>query len=340
MPGAELPSPARRGKAGGEMMLRALAPIVALAAALLGLSAGPAAAWPDKPVHVVVPFPAGGPDDVVARIIAPKLAQRLGQPVVVENREGRDGIAGSAFVAAAAPDGYTLLLTPASHVLHPATYTSLPFDTETAFAPVSLLLQAQYVLVVNPSLPVEALAGLVDYAKSHPGQLHYASAGRGGPSQLAFALFEIASGTNFIHAAYNGGVAAIHAVVVNQAQAMMVPLVSAVPLIEDGDLNGLAVSGKHPSPALPNLPTIADSLPGYSAYAWFGVLAPAGTPAAVVDQLSEALDAIVHEPDVAAKFAKIGGEPVGGPPGLLGALIAEEIPKWKRVAKEAGIRIE
>jgi tripartite-type tricarboxylate transporter receptor subunit TctC len=308
---------------------------------LFGLCAPPAtAAWPEKPVHIVVPFPAGGPDDVVARIVAPKLAQRLGQQVVVDNREGRDGITGSAVVAAAAPDGYTLLLTPSSHVLHPATYKSLPFDTETAFAPVSLLLQAQYVLVVNPSIPVESLVGLIDFAKSHPGQLHYASAGQGGPSQLAFALFEIASGTNFVHNAYSGGGPAMQAVVANQAQAMMVPLVSAVPLVEDGDLNGLAVSGKHPSPALPNLPTIADSLAGFSAYAWFGVLAPAGTPSAVVDRLSAEFDAIVHEPDVAAQFAKIGGEPVGGPPGLLAGLIAEEIPKWKRVAKEAGIRVE
>jgi tripartite-type tricarboxylate transporter receptor subunit TctC len=309
--------------------------------AALGLGIRPAeAGWPDQPIHIVVPFPPGGPTDAVAHILAPRLAQQLGQKIVIDNREGRDGITGSAFVAAAKPDGYTLLLTPSSHVLHPATYKSLPFDTETAFAPISLLLQSQYVLVVNPAIPVDSVRGLIDYAKSHPGKLHYASAGPGGPAQLTFALFAIASGADFIHVPFNGGGPALQAVVDNQAQAMFAPTVAAVPLVQEGKLNALGVSGKRPSPALPEVPTVAETLPGFSAYAWFGLLAPAGTPKDIIDRLSELCDTIVHDKDVAAGLGVIGGEPVGGPPGLLAALIEEEIPKWKRVAREAGIQVE
>ena len=300
----------------------------------------PAAAdWPDKPIRMVVPFPANGPTDIVARIIAPKLANRLGQKVIIDNVAGDDGITGTAIVAKAPPDGYTLLLTPSSHVLHPGTYRSLPFDTEKDFVPVSLLLQAQYVLVVNPSIPVDSIAGLVAYSKAHPGKLHYASAGLGGPSQLAFALFDIASGANFINTTYVGGAPALEAVAANQAQAMIVPLLTAVPMITLGRVNAIAVTGRRHSPILPELPTIAETLPGYSAYSWYGVLAPAGTPQPIVDRLGKELDAIVHDPDTMAKFSVIGGEPVGGSPKLLAALIREEIPKWKRVAREAGILI-
>lgn len=296
-----------------------------------------AAAYPERPIHLIVPFPPEGPTDVVARVIAPKLAVRLGQKVFVDNRPGRDGITGSAIVAGAAPDGYTLLLTPSSHVLHPATYRDLPFETETAFAPVSLLLQSQLVLVVSPILPVDSVEGLVAFARSRPGRLSYAVAGLGGPTEMAFALFEIASGTNFTREPYAGGDAALAAVAANQAQAMFASLVSAVPMVQKDQVKALAVSGRRRSRILPELPTVADSLPGYSAFAWYGILAPAGTPKTIVDQLGATLDAIVHEPDTAARFAAIGGEPVGGPPGLLGALIKEEIPKWKRVAREAGI---
>ena len=308
---------------------------------LLAIGARPcAAAWPDKPIQMIVPFPAGGPADVVAHILAPRLARRLGQKVVVDNREGRDGITGSAIVAAAPADGYTLLLTPSAHVLHPATYKSLPFDTERAFAPISLLLQSQYVLVVNPAIPADSVKGLIDYAKSHAEPLRYASAGPGGPSQLTFALFAIASGTNFVHVAYSGGGPALQAVVDNQAQTMMAPLVTAVPAIQEDKLNALGVSGKHPTPALPDVPTIAETLPGFAAYSWLGVMAPTGTPKAIIKRLSELCDEIIHDKEVSAGLAIIGAEPVGGPPGLLAALIEEEIPKWRKVAKEAGILVE
>jgi tripartite-type tricarboxylate transporter receptor subunit TctC len=307
----------------------------------LGLcAAADAASYPDRPIHLIVPFPPSGPAGVVAEVVGPQLGERLGQSVVVENRSGADGIVGSDLVAKAPPDGYTLLLATSSHVIHPGTYNSLPFDTETAFAPVSLLVTAQYVLVANPSLPVESVEELIAYARSHPGKLTYASGGLGGPTQLAFELFKLTAGISVAHAPYEGGGAALRAVATGEAQIMLAPILAAMPMVQDGRLRALAVSGRHAAPAAPELPTIADTLPGFSAVSWFGVLAPAGTPSAVITRLNTELDRIVHEPEIEKRFAAIGGEAVGGPPSTFASLIHQEIPRWVRVAKEAGIHIE
>jgi tripartite-type tricarboxylate transporter receptor subunit TctC len=312
-----------------------------LALIMLGIcgEAG-SAAFPDRAIRIVVPFPPGGPVDVVAGIVAPKLGERLGQSVVIDKVAGDDGIKGSDLVAKAPPDGYTLLLAPSTHTIHPGTYGKLPFDTEKAFAPVSLLVASQLILVVNPSLPVDSVEELIAYAKSHPRMLHYASGGPGGPTQLAFVLFEITTGAEIIHAPYDGGAAALNAVASDEAQVMLAPLVAALPMVQDGRLRALAVSGAHRAPAAPELPTIAETLPGFTAVAWFGVLAPAGTPAPVIARLSAEFDHIVRDPDTEKQFAAIGGEPVGGSPATFAAFIRSEIPKWIRVAREAGIHIE
>jgi tripartite-type tricarboxylate transporter receptor subunit TctC len=307
---------------------------------VLGCSSAGAESYPDRPIHIVVPFPPGGPAGVVADVVGPELGRRLGQSVIIDNRSGADGIVGSEFVAKAPPDGYTLLLATSAHVLHPGTYRSLPFDTERAFAPISLLLTAQYVLVVNPSLPIDSVDELIAYAKGHPGKLAYASGGLGGPTQLAFELFKLTAGINMIHLAYDGGAAALLAVVQGDAQVMLAPILAASPMVQDRRLHALAVSGRHPAPSAPELPTIAETLPGFSAVSWFGVLAPAGTPAAVIKRLNTEFDRIVHEPEIEKRFAAIGGEAVGGPPGTLATLIHEEITRWIRVAKEAGVHIE
>ena len=307
---------------------------------MLAICGNAFAAYPDRAVRLVVPFPPGGPVDLVAHIIAPKLGQRLGQQVTIDNIAGNDGITGTEAVAKSAPDGYTLLLAASSHTIHPGTYGKLPFDTEKAFTPVSLLLAAPYLLVVNPSLPVESVEELIAYAKSHPDRLRYAAAGLGGPTQLAFELFKITTGVDITVAVYEGGAAALDAVAADKAQVMLAPIIAALPMVQQDKLRGLAVSGAHHSPAAPELPTIAETLPGFTAVAWFGVLAPAGTPAAVINRLSAELDRIVHEPDTMKEIAATGGEPVGGSPATLGALIQAEIPKWIRVAREAGIRIE
>ena len=312
-----------------------------LAPLLLGIcvSAG-SAAFPERAIRIVVPFPPGGPIDVVAHIVGPKLGERLGQSVTIDNVAGDDGIIGSNIVANSPPDGYTLLLASSTHTVHPGTYSKLPFDTEKAFAPISLLAASQLILVVNPSLPVDSVEELLAYAKSHPRMLHYASGGLGGPTQLAFVLFKITTGAEIIHSPYDGGAAALNAVANDEAQVMLAPLVTALPMVQEGRLRALAVSGAHRAAAAPELPTIAETFPGFTAVVWFGVLAPAGTPAPVIARLSGELDHIVHEPDTAKQFAALGGEPVGGSPATLASLIRAEIPKWIRVAREAGIRIE
>jgi len=311
-----------------------------LALILVGVCGDAGAAFPDRAIHIVVPFPAGGPVDVVAHIVGPRLGERLGQSVIIDNVAGDDGIKGSDLVAKATPDGYTLLLASSSLTIHPGTYSKLPFDTEKAFAPISLLAASQLVLVVNPSLPVDSIEDLIAYAKRHPRMLHYAVGGAGGPTQLAFVLFKITTGTEIIRVPFDGGAAALDAVANDKAQVMLAPLVAALPMVQDGRLRALGVSGAHRAPAAPELPTIAETLPGFTAVAWFGVLAPAGTPAAVITRLSAEFDRIVHEPDTEKQFAAIGGEPVGGSPATFATLIRAEIPKWIRVAREAGIRVE
>jgi tripartite-type tricarboxylate transporter receptor subunit TctC len=298
------------------------------------------AAYPDRAIRLVVPFPPGGPVHLVAHIIAPKLGERLGQKIEIDNIPGDDGITGTDVVAKAAPDGYALLLASSTHTIHPGTYGKLPFDTGKAFAPVSLLLAAPYALVVNPSLPVDSVEELIGYAKSHPGKLRYAAGGAGGPTQLAFELFKITTGVDIAAAPYEGGAAALDAVAGDKAQVMLAPMIAALPMMHDGKLRGLAVSGAHHTPAVPELPTIAETLPGFTALSWFGVVVPAGTPAAVINRLSAELDRIIHEPATLKELAATGGEPVGGPPAAFGAFIQAEIPKWIRVAKEAGIRVE
>ena len=299
-----------------------------------------AASYPARSITLVVPFPAGGPAGVVADIVAPALGERLEQKVIIENHSGANGIIGSEFVAQAPPDGYTLLLTTNSHVIHPATYATLPFDTEKAFAPVSLLVASQYLLVVNPSLPIETVEELIAYGKDHPGGLTYASGGLGGPTQMAFELFRLTAGIKAQQIAYDGGAAALLAVANGEAQVLMAPILAAVPMVKDGRLRALAVSGRHPDPAVPELPTISETLPGFSALSWYGILAPAGTPSAVIARLNTELDRIVHEPQIEKRFADIGGEAIGGPPSTLASLIHDEIARWRRVAKEAGIHIE
>ena len=312
-----------------------------LAPLLLGIcvSAG-SAAFPERAIRIVVPFPPGGPVDVVAHIVGPKLGERLGQSVTIDNVAGDDGIIGSNIVANSPPDGYTLLLASSTHTVHPGTYSKLPFDPEKAFAPISLLAASQLILVVNPSLPVDSVEELLAYAKSHPRMLRYASGGLGGPTQLAFVLFKITTGAEIIHSPYDGGAAALNAVANDEAQVMLAPLVTALPMVQEGRLRALAVSGAHRAPAAPELPTIAETLPGFTAVAWFGVLAPAGTPAAVIARLSAESDRIIHEPDTAKELAATGGEPIGGSPASFAGFIHTEIARWIRVAKEAGIRVE
>ncbi|ARP96629.1 tripartite tricarboxylate transporter substrate binding protein [Bordetella genomosp. 13] len=312
------------------------------AAALLALAAGTAAAaWPERPVTLVVTYPPGGTVDVVARLIGPKLAEKLGQPVVIENRGGAGGMIGGATVSKAKPDGYTLMLDASNHAQNPALHSRMQFDTLADFAPVSLLLRVPNVLVVTPSYEVQSVADLIRLGKDMNKPVYFASAGPGSAQHLAGALFNLQAGTHLEHVAYKGGGPAMVDVMAGQVPVMFASLGSSWPHIKNGKLRAVAVGGGTRSPAVPELPTIAESgVKGYESYEWNAVFAPAGTPAPIIEQVSRTLAEVLKDPDVARSLAGIGAETIGSTPAELDVFRRAEIAKWQKVAKDAKITLE
>jgi len=313
------------------------------AAALLACAAHAAsAAYPERPVTLVVTYPPGGTVDMVARLIGPKLADKLGQPVVIENRGGAGGMIGGAVVAKAKPDGYTLMLDASNHGQNPALHSKMQFDTLADFAPVSLLLRVPNVLVVTPSYPVHSVADLIRLGKAGTDKpVYFASAGPGSAQHLAGELFNQLAGTQLQHVAYKGGGPAMIDVMAGQVPVMFASLGSSWTHIKNGKLRAVAVGGTTRSPAVPDLPTIAESgVPGYESYEWNAVFAPAGTPAPIIDQVSKALSEALKDPEVAQKLAGIGAETIGSTPAELDTFRRAEIAKWQKLAKEAGITLD
>ena len=299
------------------------------------------AAYPDRAIRIVVPFPPGGPVDLMARIVAPKLGERLGQKVDIDHVAGDDGIIGSDLVAKAAPDGYTLLLASSTHAIHPGTYGKLPFDTEKAFAPISLLVAAPLILVSSPALPVDSVEELIAYARSHPGMLRYASGGPGGPTQLAFELFKITTGVDIMHVPFDGGAAALKAVARDKAQVMLAPIIAALPMIHDGWVRGLAVSGANRAPVAPELPTIAElGYPDFETSQWYGVLVPAGTPREIVLKLNAEINKALQSSLVTQRYAADNAVAEIGSPEQFAGFIATEQARWRDVVRKADIKIE
>jgi tripartite-type tricarboxylate transporter receptor subunit TctC len=318
-----------------------------LAAAWLGWSmtlaaAGAAAqSYPDRPIRLIVPFPPGGGTDVVARAIASRLGQMLGTSVVVDNRAGAGGTIGTEAVARSAPDGYTLGLVSGSHAINPSIYPKLPYDTERDFAPVSQLVVAPGILVVNPKLPVKNVKDLIALAKSEPGKLNYASAGIGTPPHLAGELFKTMAGIDIVHVPYKGNAAVLTDTLSGQVQFTFPTIPSALPYVQNGTLRALGVTGAKRSPSAPDIPTIAESgLPGYEATSWYGVVAPADTPPEIVDKLSTTLASALQQPDVQKVLASLGLEPVGSTPQAFAATIKEELPKWQKVVRQNHVKFE
>ncbi len=314
-----------------------------MAGALLAGAAGAAsAAYPDRPITLVVTYPPGGTVDVVARLIAPKLSTLLGQTVVIDNRGGAGGMIGGTFVSRAKPDGYTLMLDASNHAQNPALHSKMQFDTLKDFAPVSLLLRVPNVLVVTPSYPVQSVADLIKLGKPDSGTaIHFASAGNGSAQHLAGELFNVLAKTNLEHVAYKGGGPAMVDVMAGQVPVMFASLGSASQHIKNGKLRAVAVGGGQRSKAVPNLPTIAESgVPGYESYEWNAVFAPAGTPPAIVDQVSRALAQTLKDPAVAEKLAGIGAEVIGSTPAELDTFRRGEIAKWKKVAAQAKLQLD
>ncbi|TDH60036.1 tripartite tricarboxylate transporter substrate binding protein [Dankookia rubra] len=311
---------------------------VALGAAFLAPAAR-AQAWPLRPVRLVVPFPPGGPADALARLLAERLAEGWGQPVVVENRGGAGGNIGAEAVARAAPDGHTLLVCASSHVQGAALYTRLAFDPVRDFTPVAQLAYYSLVLVLHPSVPAADLAGFEALLRAHPGQVTVASAGIGTPTHLTAELFRSRAGVEFTHVPFGGAAPAHAALLGGQVQAMFHNPVMAVPAVQAGRLHALATTGAARALALPDVPTLAESgYPGFDSGTWYAVLGPAGLPAPVVARIEADLRRIVALPAVRERLAAQSMEPRDLGPDRLAAVMRDELARWTEVIQRLGIR--
>ncbi|MDB5905390.1 MAG: hypothetical protein JWM26_4268 [Betaproteobacteria bacterium] len=314
----------------------------ALCAVLFGLAPGAyAQSYPAKPIRMVVPFAPGGGSDLVGRVLAQKLSVALGQQVIVDNRAGAGGRIGTEAVARAAADGYTLLFATSSvMVTAPALYAKLAFDMPRDFAPVSLVASTAYVLVVHPSVPVRTVKEFIALAKRTPGKLSYASSGQGGPAHLAGELFSAAANVNMVHVPYKGSSPGTTSVIAGETDAMFSNLLPALPAVKSGRLHALGVTSARRSSIVPDVPTLASTLPGFDVEQLYGVLAPAGTSREIVRRLNRETVKAVQATDVKAKLASDGSEVLVSTPEAFEQRIVAEIAKWSKVIKAAGIRDE
>jgi tripartite-type tricarboxylate transporter receptor subunit TctC len=320
---------------------RWMSSLAAVAALLFAAGVAVAQGYPTKSIRLVAPSTPGDAPDVIARLVAERLSAVLGQQVVVENRPGAGGVVGSEIVAKAAPDGYTLIMGNAgSHGINAAVYSKLPYDILKDFAPVSQIAVAPNIFVVNPGLPVATIPEFIAYAKARPGQLSYASGGNGSSAHMSMELLKSMAGIDVVHVPYKGSTPALTDLISGQVTVMSVNMPPAVPHVKAGKLRALAVTTRTRTPSMPDLPTVAEALPGYETVAWFGVLAPAGTPKDIVNRLSIELARIARAPDMRERLAAMGAEPVGGTPDEFGAVMARDIAKWTALAKSVGIRID
>ncbi|WP_234194502.1 Bug family tripartite tricarboxylate transporter substrate binding protein [Pseudacidovorax sp. NFM-22] len=321
-----------------------LALVTALAAgALLAPALGQAqAAYPNKPIHIVVPFPPGGSTDVLARRIGDKLASAWGQPVVVDNRAGAGGTVGADYVAKSAPDGYTLLMgVTGSNAIAQALYAKLPYDVVKDFAPVSMVVSAPLVLAVNPDVKVRTAQEFLALAKSKPGGLSYGSAGNGTSMHLTGEMYKQAAGVSMVHIPYRGSAGMLTDLMSGQIQATFGDVLVLLPQIQAGKLRALAVTSKTRHPMLPDVPTLDEAgLKGFEALSWQGLFAPAGTPSDIVEKLSAEVNKAVRSPEVREYFASRGFIVEGTTPAAFKALIEAEVKKWTPIVKYSGARAD
>jgi tripartite-type tricarboxylate transporter receptor subunit TctC len=322
-----------------KMGLALLAALVCVAAPLGAV----AQAFPSKPIRIVVPFTPGGSNDVLARAIGEKLSAALGQPVVVDNKPGASGNIGSDTVAKAAPDGYTLLIA-ANNILsmNPALFDKMPFDSVKDFEPVTLLGVVPVVLAVNPeAAKASSVKELIALAKAKPGAMRYASSGKGSPQHLSAELFKSMTGTDIVHIPYKGAAPAVTDLVGGHVQMQFGAINSLLPHIKSGRLRALGVASTERVPALPDVPTIAEAgVPGYESDIWIGIVAPAKTPASIVNLLNAEIKKALAAPDVRQKLAEQGIEPKTSTPAVFAKLITDDLKRWSRVVKDAGIQPE
>ena len=298
------------------------------------------AAYPGKPVRIVVPSSPGGGTDILARIVAQKLTENLGQQFVVENRPGAGQVIGIEAVARSPADGYTLLMAASAIVINEVMYSKPPYNTLRDFAPVTLGASLPNILVAHPALPVKSVRELIVLAKARPGQLNYSSAGSGTSPHLSMELFRIMAGITVTHIPYKGSGPATVDLVAGQVQLSMPNVLTALPQIKGGKLRALGVTSGRRATGLADIPAIAESVPGYEAIQWYGVLAPAGTPREIVNKLQSEIARILVLPEVKERLSADGADPVGNRPDEFAAYIKAEIAKWDKVVKTGGIRLE
>jgi tripartite-type tricarboxylate transporter receptor subunit TctC len=327
-------------------VIRATRRILPVATALAIAAPTPAAApiegdYPNKPIRLVVPYAPGGPVDIVGRIVALKLTGALGQQVIVDNRAGGGGNIAVEIVAKAVPDGYTLLIgANGTNAINPSLYPGLRVDPARDLAPISMVASSPMILVTHPSVPANSVRDLLALAKSRPGAINFASSGSGSTAHLSGELFKSMTGIDIVHIPYKGAGPALTDLVGGQVQIMFTGVSATLPHVKSGKLKALAVSSEKRILILPDVPTIAEHIPGYEVITWYGVFAPIKTPRALIDLLNQALVKIIAAPDARERFAALGADPITMPSAQFAAAIRKEVVKWAKVIKDSGVRPE
>ena len=309
----------------------------ALASGAMLLASTALAAYPEHPIRLIVPFPPGGAVDPVARFIAEALGERLGQPVVTINRGGGGGSIGMDEAAKAAPDGYTLVLDHSGMTYMPGLYRNLPFDPVKDFAAIVAAVAGFYVLAVNPALPVKSVADLIAYAKANPGRLTYGSAGIGSTLHLAGEMFKREAGIDMLHVPYRGGGPAIKDLIAGEISLMFAPAVAMLPLANGGKVRVLAQTPAKRSALAPDIPSVAETLPGFDIVGWYGLAAPATTPRAAIDRINAEINAALRSPALIARLRELSYEPIGGTPEEAAARIKVDVARWTKIIRDADI---
>ncbi|MBV8836387.1 MAG: tripartite tricarboxylate transporter substrate binding protein [Alphaproteobacteria bacterium] len=315
--------------------------LVACLFALAGIAASLAAEpYPNRPLHLIVGFPAGGPTDIVARLVAQSLSVRLGQQVVIENRPGAGSNVATQVVVSAPPDGYTLLLVSPPHAINATLYKKLSYNFLTDIVPVAGLADGPNVMEVHPSVPAKTVAEFIAYAKANPGKLTFASAGNGTTIHLSGELFMALTGVKMLHVPYRGSAPALTDMMSGQVQVMFDNVLSSLPHLQSGALRPLAVTSRTRLATLPDVPTVAETVPGYETGTWWGVGVPKGTPAEIVDKLNREINAVLAEPAIKTRLSELGSAPLIVTPQAFGAFLAAETEKWAKAVRFSGASID
>ena len=299
-----------------------------------------AESYPTRPVRLIISFPAGGPNDVVARLLGQSLSERLGQPFIIENRSGAGGTVGTEVVVRASPDGYTLLQVNTPNAINATLYDNLTYNFIRDIVPVASIMRTPLVMEVNPSFPTKTIPEFIAFAKANPGKINMASGGNGTPGHVAGELFKMMAGVSMVHVPYRGGAFALTDLLGGQVQVLIDPIPASIGYLRAGKLHALAVTTTTRSDVLADVPTVNEFVPGYEASAWYGIGAPRGTPTEIIDRLNSAINACLAEPVLKARLADVGGMPFSSSPAQFGNFIAAETEKWAKVIKSAGIKQE